>query len=87
MFFVMLSGLGYLTAIFQKFTILKLKDNVELSVSHLCLELSVVAVTIVCVLIKYNNEQNLLITDTCASVAEYSAKDKEVIGFVFSLLA
>jgi len=51
MFFVMVSGLGYLTAIIQKFTILKLKDNVELSVSHLCLEFSVVAVTVVSLLI------------------------------------
>lgn len=87
MFFVMVSGLGYLTAIIQKFTILKLKDNVELSVSHLCLELSVVAVTIVCVLIQLNYDQNHLITDTCSSVATYSNQDKEVIGFVFSLLA
>jgi len=50
MFVVMVSGLGYFTAIVQKFTILKLKDNVELSISHLGLELSVVAVTVLCAL-------------------------------------
>ena len=52
----MVSGLGYLTAIVQKFTILKLKDNVELSVSHLCLEFRVVAVTVLCAMVKINNE-------------------------------
>ena len=55
MLFVVVSGLGYLTAIVQKFTILKLKDNVELSVSHLCLELSVVAASVLCLYIQITN--------------------------------
>ena len=63
---VMVSGIGYFTAIVQKFTILKLKDNVELSLSHLALEFSVVAVTALCVIIQANNSQNYLITDTCS---------------------
>mgnify|MGYP006104558027 CR=1 FL=1 len=50
-YFVMISGIGYFTSIVQKFTILKLKDNVELSVSHLCLEFSVVLVAGICALI------------------------------------
>jgi len=62
----MVAGLGYFTAIIQKFTILKLKDNVELSLSHLALELSVVAVTVICFFIKMNDVQNHLITDTCS---------------------
>jgi hypothetical protein len=87
MFFVMISGLGYFTAIVQKFTILKLKDNVELSISHLCLEFSVVAVTVVCLLISINNDQNTLITDKCSAVAEYTGDEVKLIGYTFALLA
>ena len=83
----MVSGIGYLTVIVQQLTILKLKDNVELSVSHLCLEISVVLVAAICFLLQHNNEQNHLITDTCSQVADYSDLDKQTIGFVFSLLS
>lgn len=56
MFIVMVSGIGYFTAIIQKLTILKLKDNVELSLSHLSLELSVVAVSAICAYINFNHD-------------------------------
>jgi len=51
MMIVLASGIGYFTAIVQKFTILNLKDNVALSISHIFLEMSVVAVSVICYLI------------------------------------
>lgn len=85
--FIMISGLGYFTVIIQQLTILKLKDNVELSLSHLFLQISIVLVSAVCFMIQFNNEQNHLMTDVCSQVADFSGEDKQTIGFVFSLLA
>ena len=47
----MVCGLGYFTAIVQQFTILSLKDNVFLSISHLVLELTVVVIAAICFVI------------------------------------
>ena len=53
---VLVAGVGYFTAIVQKLTILKLKDNVELSVSRIMLELAIVVVTVLFGLMNMLNE-------------------------------
>ena len=42
---IIISGIGYFTAVVQKFTILKIKDNVHLSIGHLVLEITLVVVS------------------------------------------
>ena len=69
---VLVSGVGYFTAIIQKFTILKLKDNVELSYSHLILEFSIVVVTVLFFMMKMTTDSNPLITDVCSQVMQFT---------------
>ena len=70
---VFVGGAGYLTAIVQKFTILKLKDNVELSISRILLEASIVVVTVLFGIMFISTERNTMITDVCSQVMQFNA--------------
>lgn len=84
---VLVSGVGYFTAIVQKFTILKLKDNVELSVSHLLLESSIVIVTALFCLMKFTTESNPLITDVCKQAMTFTPEEVNQIGMIYAYIS
>ena len=41
---ILFSGIGYLTAIIQKLTVVRLKDNVKLPIFHMLLEICIVCI-------------------------------------------
>jgi hypothetical protein len=86
-YIVLVSGVGYFTSIVQKFTILKLKDNVDLSISHLLLESSIVAVTVIFTLMKFQTKPNTLITDVCSQVMQFDAAQVSQIGTVYAFVS
>lgn len=58
--------IGYFTAVVQKFTIMRLKDNVDLQIGRITLEISVVLVSFLYIYIKMINPQNTMVTDKCS---------------------
>jgi len=62
---VLVSGIGYFAAIVQKTVVMRLKDNVELSLSRLVLEGSIVVSTALFVVMFVQNPSNELITSKC----------------------
>ena len=84
---VLVSGIGYFTAIVQKFTILKLKDNVNLSFSHLILEFSIVIVTVLFCMMKFTTESNTLITDICSQTMQFTPDQVNQIGTVYAFVS
>ena len=66
---------------------MKLKDNIELSLSHLGLELSIVLVTVLNVIINMSSTRNPLITDNCSKVMQFTTDQVDQIGFVYSLIS
>ena len=63
---ILFSGVGYLTAVIQKLTIVRLKDNVQLSFGHMMLEIAIVIVSVCFILLSSSNPENALISDQCS---------------------
>lgn len=84
---IILACIGYFTAVIQKITILRLKDNVDLQIGRICLEISVVIVSFVHIYNKINHPQNILMTDMCSKVMDIGEKDAEVINYIYALLS
>lgn len=63
--FVLVSAVGYLTSIVQKFTVVRLNDNAEIKVQELIIEISISVVSILFVILKTSDTSNSLITDYC----------------------
>ena len=84
---IILACIGYFTAVVQKITVLRLKDNVDLQVGRICLEISVVLVSSVYICNKINNPQNSLVTDKCSTVMDIADEDAQVINYIYALLS
>jgi hypothetical protein len=65
---VIFTCIGYLTAVIQKFTVLRLKDNVQISIGHIALEISIVVVSAIFIIMNSDNPKNELITKTCKEI-------------------
>ena len=63
---ILFSGVGYLTAVIQKLTIVRLKDNVQLSLGHMMLEVAIVIVSVCFILLSASNPENALISEQCS---------------------
>lgn len=65
---IILACVGYVTAVVQKLTVMRLKDNVDLQIGRIGLEISVVLVSLLYIYIKLINPQNSMLTDICGQV-------------------
>ena len=59
------SAAGFLTAIGNKFFILKFRDNVELQVERIILEIAIVISSIMYIIMTHTDSSNTLIVDVC----------------------
>ena len=59
---VIFSYIGYLTAVIQKITVVRLKDNVQLSIGHILLEIVTVAVSVLFIVMNAQNPSNALVS-------------------------
>jgi hypothetical protein len=67
---VLFAGVGYLTAVIQKLTIIRLKDNVQLSLGHMLLEIAIVIASGCFIILNTDNPQNSLVSDQCKNHVE-----------------
>jgi hypothetical protein len=84
---IIFSCIGYLTAIIQKFTVLKLKDNVQISFGQICLEMAIVIVSGIFIAMYGDNPSNKLITSTCSELTTFNGQQSTAIDFGFALIA
>ena len=67
---VMIGGLGFLTALIQKLTVLRLKDNVQLSYGQLLIETGIVVTTVLLYMVNsYAPLSNVVSTNCLSQVA------------------
>lgn len=64
---ILFSGVGYLTAVIQKLTVVRLKDNVQLSLGHMLLEIAIVIVSGCFIILNSSNPENTLVSEQCAA--------------------
>jgi hypothetical protein len=86
---VLVSALGYLTAIVQKFMIFQLKDNVQLPYGQIALEVSMV---LVAACYEYNNylkPRNSLVSGACieGGYIDLNADQIDKIDYIFAILS
>ena len=84
---ILISLVGYVTSIIQKFTVIKLNDNAELQISELFIQLAISMCSIAFLIVQFEHHVNPLLTDVCEGVVEFSDVEKDKIGYVYSLLA
>lgn len=84
---VIISGIGYLTAVVQKFTILKLKDNVHLSIGHLLLEITVVVVSIFYTIMLLQKPSNDVLSEACKGHATFTGAEAKSIDYAYGLVS
>jgi hypothetical protein len=83
---VIISCIGYLTAVIQKITVVRLKDNVQLSIGHIMLEFSIVCVSAVFIFMNAQDPTNKLITDTCAKYVTLGGDEIKEIDYVTAII-
>ena len=80
LYYLMLYSLvGFLTSIIQKIIVWKMRDNVELNVARIFLEIGLVVASFLFIRKEITDERNTLISDKCATVVDISMKEKENI--------
>ena len=84
---IILACVGYFTAVVQKLTVMRLKDNVDLQIGRISLEISVVLVSLVYIYIKFTNPQNNMLTDMCSTVLTISPDEAGEVNYVYALLS
>jgi len=62
---VFFSCIGYFTAVIQKITVVRLKDNVQPAYGHILLECAIVVASGIYIVMNASNPSNTLISDTC----------------------
>ena len=66
---------------------MRLKDNVDLQIGRISLEISVVLVSLVYIYIKFTNPQNNMLTDMCSTVLTISPEEAGEVNYVYALLS
>jgi len=84
---VIFTCIGYLTAVIQKFTVLKLKDNVKLSVSQIILEILIVAVSGVFIVMNAGDPKNDLVSNSCSGLIAVSPIQSKAMSYGFALIS
>jgi hypothetical protein len=84
---IILACVGYFTAVVQKLTVMRLKDNVDLQIGRISLEISVVLVSLVYIYVKFTNPQNNMLTDMCSTVLTISPEEAGEVNYVYALLS
>lgn len=85
---VIFSGIGYLTAVIQKFTILRLKDNVHLSLGHLLLEITIVVVSAFYMAMEFSKPSNDFLSENCkAAGTTHTNAQVSQIDYAYSLIS
>lgn len=84
---VIFSCIGYLTAVIQKITVVRLKDNVQLSIGHILLEIVTVAVSVLFIIMNAQNPSNALVSNTCSQYLSMSAEDTTNVNYIFAILS
>ena len=62
---VIISGFGYVTSVVQKLTVLRLKDNIHISIGHFLIEVSIIAISVIYMIMNANDPTNEVIIDKC----------------------
>lgn len=62
---IMISGIGYITSIVQKLTVVKLNDNAELQMQEFLIHAAIAVTSTMLVLLKASAPTNSLISDFC----------------------
>jgi len=86
-FIVLVSGIGYFTSIIQKFTVMRLKDNVQIAFGQLFLEFTIVIVTVLFTINNSGDVRNSLVTDTCRDYINVNEDQKQSVDYVFALIS
>ena len=60
---LLFNGLGYITSVLQKLIIMQLKDNIDISIWRVLLEISIVGSSVYTFSAAMSRPQNTLITD------------------------
>ena len=81
------NGLGYLTGVIQKLTIIQMKDNIDISPWRIFLEISIVFSSAYTFQAAVSRPQNNLITNQCTRVMEIDPVDIEKVSFIYSLVS
>ena len=84
---IIFGGVGYLTAVIQKIAVVRLKDNVKLSMVHILLEVGIVICTGLFVVIDTSNPSNELLTDHCSEFVAIDAEQAATIDYAFDIIS
>jgi hypothetical protein len=82
-----INTVGYFTSAVQKATIISMKDNIDISVVRVLIDVMVVVSSVYTLLCLLSRPQNPLIAERCSEVMTINARDKEVVGFMYGILS
>ena len=72
---VIFSGIGFFTAVIQKITVVRLKDNVQPAYGHILLEFAIVVASAIYIAMISQNPSNTLISTTCKTHINLTSED------------
>jgi hypothetical protein len=83
----LVSLIGYVTSIIQKFTVIRLNDNAELQYNELIVQVAITLTSVAFVILQANHHVNPLISDICQDAVDFTEDQIDKMGYVYSLLA
>ena len=84
---LLFNGLGYITSVLQKMIIIQIKDNIDISLWRILLELSIFFSSVYTFSAAISRPQNTLVTDQCQNVMEIDEATKEKAAFIYALIS